>query len=517
MIDNNIKGISQEPVKQIFEISETITTAALTGGLVVAGVCAIIYFYKKFSPSTGKGNSSESINNNDSIPSDAAPVSPSEDLDIIVNISESDEVLSISKQVSNSFDWIANYYITSNKGGLDKDYWSEFVKIVADSMDASDCNALEKPGNFCNGIEYYGTKFISCFVHGKDGKYEKFSIIDPLSLLKYWDSMFEGKVKTLSSVVTEFDTSVFKIPDNLRCFDILEEGHLRSVGEVEAILNMEGAVEYFSLYHASFFCKDIDNVEIIALFSAVLALTLYEIILRNKLPRKFYERGLSTVKDLQFLLKEFCIHDYFVLFKKSFLSIIFESSTASPDPDSSYSPKNDALSIIERVIFNKKNIKHFCKYRLLDEEIKDYSEENLSYASMVYWLDCNHSIANALNLSRPLYFNKGNFGMEKNIWKNCVFPNQSGSIAFEESLYLELLDPRKSAEFNQPKTFSDFWCDVTKKNLNIKKSDGKPSSRIGKKYDKQLGFSSLLLDFLYLFIIVYKKGYKLSHIRKRKL
>lgn len=208
MIDNNIIN---EPIKKIFEISEPITTSVLTGGLVVAGVCAIIYFYKKFSASSGKGDFSESINNNDSIPSDGAPVSPSEDLNI-VNISESDEVLSISEQISRlDFDWIANYYITSNIGGLDKDSWSRFVKIVADSMDAFDCNAVEKPGNFCNGIAYYGTKFIRLFVPGDDGKYEKFSIIDPMSLLKYWDSMFEGKeAKLLSSIVTGFDTGAFK-------------------------------------------------------------------------------------------------------------------------------------------------------------------------------------------------------------------------------------------------------------------------------------------------------------------
>lgn len=504
MTDVYIKGITHEPVLQkftkFFQISETLTTTAVTGSLIVAGVCAIIYFYKKSSIGGGKDNSSGTTNNNDSTSSDVASASSLEDSNSIVSISESDELLGISKQAgSNSFGEIINYFVTTNKGGLDKDNWIDFTNIVSDCMN----NASNGAGDFCKGILFYSQDSISLFLEDNK-RYEKFSIIDPLGFLKSWDKEFgltksSEIIKGLVDKVSD-NTSVFKIQDHLRAFDILEEGHIRNVGEVEVILNMEGAVEYFSLFHACFICRDVDYIEIKALFSAALGLTLYEIILQSGLPKRFYEKGLSTAKDLNFLLKGFCIYDYFVLFKKSFLSIIFESSKHSH-----YSPKNNALLTIERVIFNKKNIKHFCKYRLSDEEIKNYSEKHLHYASMVYWLDHNHSIVNALNLSRPLYFTKRSFGMEKNCWNNFVSPNQSGSIAFKESLYLEVLDPGESAELNKSKFFPDFWSEVIQgKDLKIKEFGGKSFSSTLKKQE----FFSPMLECLYSFVKAQKKNYR---------
>ena len=81
---------------------------------------------------------------------------------------------------------------------------------------------------------------------------------------------------------------------------------------------MEGAAEYFCLHYASYRCFDEDTValsadyiDIRALFSAALALTLYKLI-KSNLPKNFYKKGVSGANDFSFL-SGFCIHNYFLL------------------------------------------------------------------------------------------------------------------------------------------------------------------------------------------------------------
>ena len=526
----------------LFENSETIISTAKTGSLIALGalgVYAILYFYKSFSTSGGTDNSSniedgntvmevtridpsETINNSDFIHLDTLLEPNSMDNgNGIVNrgtedLSQSDELLGILDQVSiNTSSELGRYIDIDNKGGLDQNNWMDLIDdLIGDMSTIVD--------NVCGEIGIYGTTSFNIIDQGQESKFS-INSLDPFNFLKFWDEKFEFNKpseiikdlvdKALDDIVYFNDIPSFY----LRAFDILHKPpavvDLSNIAET--IINMEGAIEYFSLFYASFGCgvaPDVNYIEIRALFSAALGLTLYKLLLSN-LPEKFYKKGLSTAKDVSFLAG-FCIHDYFLLFKESFLSIILEGN-------SYYSPKNNALLIIKQVIFNKINIPFLYRHRLSYEELQNYGEEHFYYASMVYWLDHNHCISNALNLSRPSHF-KRSFDIEMNCWK-AVLPNQSGTIAFYNlELCSGVLNSRRAVGLNKLDDFPHHWSDISQregfrirsfKNSFFHRFNGKLLSSIEKKKFEYDSFSPML-KCLYNFVEAQKKNYRSLCISK---
>jgi hypothetical protein len=525
----------------LLENSETIISTVKTGSLIglgVLGVYAVFHFYKSFSASDRTDNSSdigdsntameitrvdpsEIINNTDFIHLNTSLESNFVDNGGIVNtgkedLSQSDELLGILDQVSsNTSAELGRYVDIDNKGGLDQNNWMDFVDGLIGDMST----IVE---NICAEIGIFGTTSFHIIDQGQESKFS-INSLDPFNFLKFWDKRFEFNkpCEIIKDLVDKSLDDRIYFPDipctYLRAFDILHKPPtLVDVSKIaETIINMEGAIEYFSLFYASFNCGvglDVNYIEIRALFSAVSGLTLYKLLLSN-LPEKFYKKGLSTVKDLSFLAG-FCIHDYFLLFKESFLCIISEGN-------SYYSPKNNALLTIKQVIFNKTNIPFLYRHKSSYEELRNYREEHFYYASMVYWLDHNHSISNALNLSRPSHF-KRSFDIEIDCWK-AVLPCQFGTIAFHNlELCSGVLNSRRAVGLNKLDGFPHHWSDISQredfkirnfKNSFFHRFNGKLFSSIQKNFFEYDSFSPML-KCLYSFVEVQKKNYRSLCISK---
>jgi hypothetical protein len=421
----------------IIDNLDTIITGLKTTGFVGIGLWACFSLYNKYSNSNNNDNDntdtvteisrldSNSINdtiNDDSVinlqavSSAEEPSLPLNEEEIAAKLSKTDELLGILyKRCINTAEELLNYDDIINRGGLDKDSWIEFASGITESDSCAELVA--------KAVEPFSS--ITCESILK--------IIDPHKFLESWDHKidFNKPSEIITSLVdTALDSNMgMNMPECFQSFDLLElfdDMMIRTTFDLdgaEAVINMEGAAEYFCLHHASYRCFDeniaalsADYIDIRALFSAALALTLYKLI-KSNLPKKFYKKGVSG-DDFSFL-SGFCIHDYFLLFKESFLSIIF-------DGDLYYSFKNNALLTIKRVIFNESNIQLICPRSVPLEERLLYKEKHLYFASMVYWLDHSHSISNALNLSRPSHFTR-NFEIEMDCWKSARLP---GSMPF---------------------------------------------------------------------------------------
>jgi hypothetical protein len=159
---------------------------------------------------------------------------------------------------------------------------------------------------------------------------------------------------------------------------------------VKNLIDIEGAVEYFSLLRLSQFVGEAPPVDynmLTKLFSAAFVLTLVKMI-KDEDPSK----KLSLVKIN--LLSKFSIQDYFRLFKESFLSIIFCSVGNDP---SCYCPKYNGVRIIEKVIFNKSNMNFFFANGKFSQFMNKKSDFCTRRASRAYWLSVNHSIFDVYN------------------------------------------------------------------------------------------------------------------------
>jgi hypothetical protein len=506
--------------------SDLIISNLKTIGFVGIGIWACFSLYNKYlnnnNDNTDTGTEisrldSNSINdtiNNDSVvnldavSSAEEPSLPLNEEEIAAELSRTDELLGIlHKTPVNTAEELDNYNDIINKGGLDKDSWIEFASGITETDSCAELVA--------KAVEPFSSIMCESIL----------KIIDPHKFLESWDHKidFNKPSEIIKSLVdTALDSNMgMNMPECFHSFDLLdlfENTMIRTtfgLDGAEAVINMEGAVEYFCLHHASYRCfqENVvalsgDYIDIRALFSAALALTLYKLI-KSNLPKKFYKKGVSGANDFSFL-SGFCIHDYFLLFKESFLSIIF-------DGDLYYSFKNNALLTIKRVIFDESNIQLICPRSVPVEERLLYKEKHLYFASMVYWLDYSHSISNALNLSRPSHFTR-NFEIEMDCWKSARLPGSmpfyryflmAGSIATrggpgENNINFRRL-PYHWSQISRNEDIGHF------KQTLFHRFDARDFSSIQEEQFEQ-GFSSPMLRCLYNFVKVQKKNYRTSCI-----
>ena len=516
-----------------YENSEVIINSLKLTSFIGIGIYGCIYFYRKnfFGNNSGNLNNSGANNeigievtrldnninggtNNDSfIDLDVEPpvTDPTSTVNTeIINegqvtecMSKTDELLGILyKRCINTAEELLNYDDIINRGGLDKDSWIDFVSDITEWDGCA--NIAETALEPFNSINWEGFSF---------------SVLDPYKLLTTWRSMIESNkpseiIKTVVDKILDSDVLDLDMPTYFSNFDIVKDysnmrDRLGSDG-FEAIINMEGAIEYFSLFHAVHreyerlgalnMRVGVDYIEIKALFSAVLALTLYKI-LKSSLPKNFYKKSFDVTTSFDFLSR-FCVHDYFLLFKESFLSIIFDESAH-------YSSKNNAFLTIKRVIFNKINIQYFCPRKIPIEDRNAYTDEHLYFASMVYWLDYSHSISNAVNLSRPSHFTR-NFKIEMDCWKSA---RQPGCVPFYE--YAVMAGSIRSRGGPAEGAILPYHWNMVCHNWDVghhKESffhrfDATSFSSIQEEYFKQGSFSPML-KYLYDFAEAQKKNYK---------
>jgi len=515
----------------IIDNLDSIFTGLQTTGFVGIGIWACFSLYNKYSNNNSNDNDNDNDNDNtdtvteisrldsnsinDTINNDSVinlqavssaeePSLPLNEEEIAAELSKTDELLGIlHKTPVNTVEELDNYNDIINKGGLDKDSWIEFASGITESDSCAELVA--------KAVEPFSS--ITCESILK--------IIDPHKFLESWDHKidFNKPSEIIKSLVdTALDSDMrMNMPECFHSFDLLElfdDMMIRTTFDLdgaEAVINMEGAAEYFCLHYASYRCFDentvalsADYIDIRALFSAALALTLYKLI-KSNLPKKFYKKGVSG-DDFSFL-SGFCIHDYFLLFKESFLSIIF-------DEDLYYSSKNNALLTIKRVIFNESNIQLICPRSVPPEERLLYKEKHLYFASMVYWLDHSHSISNALNLSRPSHFTR-NFEIEMDCWKSARLP---GSMPFYRYFVMAGSIASRGGPGENNINFRRlpyYWSQISRnedighfKQTLFHRFDAWLFSSIQEKQ----GFSSPMLKCLYNFIKVQKKNYRTSCI-----
>jgi hypothetical protein len=227
-------------------------------------------------------------------------------------------------------------------------------------------------------------------------------------ILDFRKEMWSSGTKDISKFLQDFN-----IGKAVEFFSISPGPYTENV---ENLINMEGAIEYFSLFRLSEFTVEgietFDYGTFRNLFLAASALTLVKMIKDGNLPKDLYSMmdRLSSVKKINFLSR-FSIQDYFRLFKESFLSILFNKGL-----NSFYCPKENGVRIIEKVVFNKTNMKLFFQY----EKSLDLMNENLYFctrrASRAYWLDSEHSISHALDYSSNPAFG---YYFIKNYWDNA--------------------------------------------------------------------------------------------------
>jgi hypothetical protein len=522
--------ISVNPCTElIIDNLDNILTGLKITGLAGIGIWTCFSLYNKYSNLNNNNNDntdtdtvteisrldSNSINdtiNNDSVinlqavSSAEEPSLPLNEEEIAAELSKTDELLGILyKTPVNTVDELENYNDTINKGGLDKDSWIDFAQGINESDSYVELVA--------KAVEPFSS--ITCESILK--------IIDPHKFLESWDHKidFNKPSEIIRSLVdTALDSDMgMNMPECFHSFDLLElfdNTTIRTtfgLDGAEAVINMEGAAEYFCLHYASYRCfnenivaSSADYIDIRALFSAALALTLYKLI-KSNLPKKFYKKGVSGANDFSFL-SGFCIHDYFLLFKESFLSIIF-------DEDLYYSFKNNALLTIKRVIFNESNIQLICPRSVPSEERLLYKEKHLYFASMVYWLDHSHSISNALNLSRPSHFTR-NFEIEMECWRKSA--RLPGSIPFYRNFVMAGSIATRGGPGENNINFrrlQHYWNLISRnedighfKQTLFHRFDARLFSSIQEKQ----GFSSPMLRCLYNFIKVQKKNYRTSCI-----
>jgi len=508
--------------------SEMIITSLKITGFVGIGIWTCFSLYSKYSNNNNNSNDntdtvteisrldSNSINdtiNNDSVinlesvSSVEEPTLPLNEEETEAYLSRTDELLGIlHKTPVNTARELDNYNDIINKGGLDKDSWIDFASGITESDSCAELVA--------KAVEPFSSIMCESIL----------KIIDPHKFLESWDHKidFNKPSEIIKSLVdTALDSNMgmnmpecFHNFDPLRLFDDTMIRTTFGLDGAEAVINMEGAVEYFCLHHASYRCffeevaLSADYIDIRALFSAALALTLYKLI-KSNLPKKFYKKGLSGAKDFSFL-SGFCIHNYFLLFKESFLSIIFEG-------DLYYSFQNNALLTIKRVIFNKSNIQLICPRSVPIEERLLYKEKHLYFASMVYWLDYSHSISNALNLSRPSHFTR-NFEIEMDCWKSARLP---GSMPFYRYFVMAGSIASRGGPGENNINFRRlpyYWSQISRnedighfKQTLFHRFDAWLFSSIQEaQFEK--GFSSSMLRCLYNFVKVQKKNYRTSCI-----
>jgi len=337
-------------------------------GVSISACAGGVFLYKKWS-SKGNDNSGDSIDTTNNTPnSHLSEVKNTNLADEGASANESSCFSSTSSE-SNPANNIEN--TTSN---------DETIEEGFNSIESLD------PLNIFKNLEDKLDNYNRC------GSNEEFSGDEYINLiLDLRDKMCFSGTKDISKFLQDFD-----IEKAVEFFSISPGPYKENV---ENLINMEGAIEYFSLFRLSEFTiegiQTFDYGTFRNLFLAASALTLVKMIKDGNLPKELYsmKHRLSSVKKINFLSR-FSIQDYFRLFKESFLSILFDKGF-----NSFYCPKKNGVRIIEKVVFNKTNMKLFFQY----EKSPDLMNENLYFctkrASRAYWLDSEHSISHALDYS----------------------------------------------------------------------------------------------------------------------
>jgi hypothetical protein len=345
--------------------SDLIMWGLKTIGLLGLGVGTSYALYKRRSVSKEKND------NNDDPP----------------NISSENSKFVDNRENMNSVDEAAN-----NNDGCSKDEFSNIESLDPLNIFKSLEDKLDNYNGRGSNEEFFGEEYINL-------------------ILDFRKEMWSSGTKDISKFLQDFN-----IGKAVEFFSISPGPYTENV---ENLINMEGAIEYFSLFRLSEFTiegiQTFDYGTFRNLFLAASALTLVKMIKDGNLPKDLYSMmdRLSSVKKINFLSR-FSIQDYFRLFKESFLSILFNKGL-----NSFYCPKENGVRIIEKVVFNKTNMKLFFQY----EKSLDLMNENLyfctrraSRASRAYWLDSEHSISHALDYSSNPAFG---YYFIKNYWDNA--------------------------------------------------------------------------------------------------
>jgi hypothetical protein len=360
--------------------SDSIISGLQLTGFLGISAWGLLTIYNKWSGSKGKGNDN----------------SGESTADTTNNIANSD---SSKLENPNSVGEVAN----NNDSSIISSENSNFVVDNTENIIRNDEGII---GNDSGGEE---------LLWGVEREFNSFESLDPFNFLGTLRDMVLH-LESQGAIVSGNDLAIlaYKCLNTEDCGDmskLLENFDIQEAVEyfsnrpgvysgyysehVINLINMEGAVEYFSLFRLSE-----GNPEIKAILLATAALTLYEILkeTNNKFPKDFDRKYYIAVEDFNFF-SGFYIQDYFRLFKESFLHIIFDNIIEDQDPI--YCPRKAGLRIIEEVIFNKTNMELFRSH--YKESINKKDADNLHSVSSAYWLDRNHSIFNALNVNRRFF------------------------------------------------------------------------------------------------------------------